>query len=560
MKADSNALCDLFQTIRLKILWVVIIMGETDSTTGQHEVKVYWTRWYILVVFGLNVILQSIAMLVYMAVPSTIQEDVYPEAHISDGDLNLILSIGSLSFLVFVVFMFVVDGLTTSLRTLTLVSAITLSIHCVLRLFPHWIPSLKKDAFAFMMITQLLNQIGCAFSYSLPTRVSATWFPPNERGVITGVASQVSGIGCAFSFLVVPLITDTSTGFVAMLYILLVLQVLVTILIIVYFPAAPPTPPSYSEMVKDESHENKAQGEPVLSDAFVQASESRIKWVTRTPPVLRPLMEAWLILLNPQFLLILWMAALHTGALQGWAANLPTMLGDIGMSETAAGVVTFFHLTASIIGCIVLSFFMQRWLGRTVWRLFLVYFIINTAFLLLLLFFMPFGGRDENQPIIHARGACSAIVIMTGIAAGGPIPLFFECGAEMTYPAPDAITGGLVTAATALGYFLVPFIFSFVGSGWMQLVAVIAEALIIPFSLLVRVDLNRQDVEVSKGQSEAGSSNSSIESSSSEEMKEQKDTNAEEEPQQEQQQEAEPANEEETQQEETSAEENGDQM
>ena len=184
-------------------------MDETQellpsSSQSHASVKVYRTRWYILIVYAANVILQSVAMLVYQAVPTTVTEEVYPEADLSDNDLNLILSIGSLSFLVFILFMFVVDGLTTSLRTVTVISAVSLLIHCIIRLIPHWITSLKKNAFVFMLLSQLLNEFGCAFSYSLPTRVSATWFPTRERAVVTGVASQISSAGCAFSFLVVP--------------------------------------------------------------------------------------------------------------------------------------------------------------------------------------------------------------------------------------------------------------------------------------------------------------------------------------------------------------------
>ena len=227
-------------------------MSETNQIpTDESNMKAYPVRFYILVVYSVNVILQSVSMLMYQAVPDTITEEVYPEANLTEDDLNLVLSIGSLSFLVFVLVMFVVDGLTTSLRTVTVISTISLFIHCFVRILPHWITSLKKHVFVFMMISQLLNEFGCAFSYSLPTRVSATWFPPNERGRITGIASQISSIGCAFSFLVVPLITDTNTGFVTMLYILLGLQTIVTILILVYFPAAPPTPPSYSERYKE---------------------------------------------------------------------------------------------------------------------------------------------------------------------------------------------------------------------------------------------------------------------------------------------------------------------
>lgn len=466
------------------------------------NLKTYKVRWYILVMFSINVILQSVEMLIYQAVPSVVV-DLYKKAHIDSSHLNKVLSLGSLSFFVFVFVMFIIDGLYDSLRLLTLLSAVSLFIQCIIRLLPHWIPSFESGAFGLILAAQILNQLGCAFCYSLPSRVSGTWFPSSERGVVTGITSQVSATGCALSFLIVPLAAQTTTGFVYMLYALFGLHTLCMLAIIIYFPARPKTPPSYSEVIKDEIAMKRAESEN--QEAVEKKSLGK-----RFIGIFYPLVDVFKVLFIPQFFILFIISAIHCGALQGLAANFPLLLEAHGMSTTNAGFVAFGHMIASIIGGILKSFFMQKCIKHARITYFLEFFLC-TGLLALLVFLMPFGkipeGKEHADSILNSTvGLCITIIVL-GIVAGMPVTFFFECGSNIAFPASDSITGGLITAATSLGYFAVPYIFSFVGEGYMVLVAASIEALNCIVVFFLRVRANRtiaEEEEAEKLQGEDG--------------------------------------------------------
>lgn len=108
-------------------------------------------------------------------------------------------------------------------------------------------------------------------------RLSATWFPPNERMTATAVCIQISYLGTALSYIVGPNIVPdigsykhghkidinylrkhTSSEHIEFLqwkiqeflYVLLGISSFLFLCFAVYFPAKPPTPPSISAVSK----------------------------------------------------------------------------------------------------------------------------------------------------------------------------------------------------------------------------------------------------------------------------------------------------------------------
>ena len=237
-----------------------------------HQIRSFWlwlrihtqhphpvtARWYILTMYSLNSFLQSLELLMYQSLPEIVYE-CYKEANISSAELNLILTFGSFGTLLSIPAMIFVDAYTSNIRILTLFCLVFLNAQNLLRMIPHWINSAMPHALVFMVLSQMFNNFGAAFSYTLPSRVSSAWFPPEERVLTTGIGSLINPFGAALTFLVVPLVVRDANDFVTVLYIMLILQGIVSIVIIIYFPAKPPVPPSHSELAKEVALEEEAK-------------------------------------------------------------------------------------------------------------------------------------------------------------------------------------------------------------------------------------------------------------------------------------------------------------
>ncbi|KAA6381757.1 MAG: hypothetical protein EZS28_022718 [Streblomastix strix] len=215
----------------------------------------YRRRWWILFLFGLNVALEGMALIVFLAAPDSTCK-YYEQSNISMQDLNLSVSIGAAVFEICVVLMMVLQARFNNMRAMTLISAWALVLSGIVRMFPTWVPSLKSKVFPFILVQSILTQFGGAFCYSMSSEASALWFGSEQREFITGLLAQMSPIGIGLGFLIFPFIARNGEGMGIVLYITFIPQAVLTILITIYFPSRPLKPPSYSESYKREKEKS----------------------------------------------------------------------------------------------------------------------------------------------------------------------------------------------------------------------------------------------------------------------------------------------------------------
>lgn len=491
---------------------------------SEQKVKIYPVRWYILTLFSLNCFLQSFEILGFSAVPDSFQQ-YYIRARLTVADLNLFLSIGAFSFVVFVFLLFWIEALTNDLRFITLISTISLFLSTLLRMFPTWINSLMPFARTFFLVASLLNNLGNAFSYSLPAKVSATWFPASERSVATGLGSQSNPLGVALSFLLGPILVRKASDFPNILYLHLGLQFLCTFLIIAYFPKAPPTPPSFSQSAKEDDEAVTQQSESVTQEPMqpletnnVTSSTTKIKTreivKMKLKQSLKPLKESIKLFIHPQFMVLACLGGLQSGATQAWSSNIPYFYMALGSTESLGAYFAFAHLFLTVIGALLVSWLSTKLFRKKDKLLLLILFGINVVICLLFLLFLPIGKLSSNntqsnvaiplqdrfrKPIVPVPlWVFSFFVALFGIVTGAPLPLVFEVGAEETYPVSESISGGFITAWISIGYFFVLLIYSFVDLPWMTLtsfITIVASTLMI---FLMKVQYKRSQVEEEK--------------------------------------------------------------
>eukprot|EP00770_Monocercomonoides_exilis_P014471 MONOS_14417.1-p1 / transcript=MONOS_14417.1 / gene=MONOS_14417 / organism=Monocercomonoides_exilis_PA203 / gene_product=transporter, major facilitator subfamily protein , unspecified product / transcript_product=transporter, major facilitator subfamily protein / location=Mono_scaffold00998:1813-3936(+) / protein_length=643 / sequence_SO=supercontig / SO=protein_coding / is_pseudo=false len=241
------------------------------------KLHVYKRRWYVLFVYCANCFLLSAEFIAFNATPQSAQE-YYKEGGITMSDLNLVLSLSTIIATSLLFIPIVLDMKFHNFRVLMLFGSWPLFLCCLLRMVPTWIGSTRKKSFWFILLSSVLNQIGGCFLYSTPSRASNTWFPPKERGISTGLASQSIFVGVAVGFLVAPLIVKSGENIPTLLYLLLGVQAVITGLATIYFPSAPPTPPSYSELAREkgiDKFENKNERGEISHSSKVPSEISK---------------------------------------------------------------------------------------------------------------------------------------------------------------------------------------------------------------------------------------------------------------------------------------------
>jgi hypothetical protein len=246
-----------------------IEMIEADNSKYVDVIKSYKKRWYILSVYSVLTCLQFYELLVFSAVPVS-TEEYFWEANVDMGDINFSLSISTFGYVIFTFLLMYLDTYFNSLRMLVIVASMCILTSDFVRLIPVLISSSRKYCRVFLILGSFINDIGGSFSYSIPSKISATWFPANERTIATMVGAETNVFGSALSFLITPLIVNgfnkfklgnspVGLGIPAILWMNFLVQLIVTIVIFIYFPSSPPHPPSYSEEYKrrKENEEKK---------------------------------------------------------------------------------------------------------------------------------------------------------------------------------------------------------------------------------------------------------------------------------------------------------------
>ena len=192
-----------------------------------------------------------------------------------------------------------------------------------------------------------INSIGGPVELALGPLISAAWFPPHQRTTSTALASLAGYVGTGMAFIVGPLLVPDvgnhgrkSIDYISirnnmshnqlnvlkekimfLMYIELGAATLIFLVIIVYFPKKPPLPPSVTAAVDRLD----------FKYGFKQ------------------------LMLNKQFLLLLFISGITLGVYNGWASILDLNLAQFGLGEKTAGWLGFGASVSGIVAGITLS-------------------------------------------------------------------------------------------------------------------------------------------------------------------------------------------------------------
>lgn len=121
-----------------------------------------------------------------------------------------------------------------------------LAVGCGIRVFIPFVPHAHQWIWVMHVGHILIGIVGLPVMM-MPSKVSAVWFPVNQRSFATAITANAQGLGAGIGFVLITFLTE-QYGIRTMLYVQAEVAFFVAILATIYFPSSPPTPPSLSAM------------------------------------------------------------------------------------------------------------------------------------------------------------------------------------------------------------------------------------------------------------------------------------------------------------------------
>ena len=358
----------------------------------QKSFKVYGYRWVVLLVFMFVVAINQLLWITFAPITAD-------AAHFYGVST---LSIGLLSMCFMIVFIivsipasWVID--TYGIRVSVGIGAALTGIFGLLR-------GLVSQNYSLVLISQIVIAIGQPFILNAITTVAARWFPIKERATASGLGSLAAYVGIFLGLTLTPYLT-IHYGIDRMLVLYGIISLVPVITFFLFAKERPATPPCPPEL----------EVRSLVFDGFKDT------------------------LRNKNFLLLLAIFFVGLGTFNAVTTWIEEMLRPRGFSITQAGITGGLMIVGGIIGALILPSLSDRYRRRTI---FIIVAILGAIL----------GLVGVTYATSYVFLLLSAFILGFFLLSAGPIG--FQYGAEVTYPAPEGTSNGLLMLMGQISGFL----------------------------------------------------------------------------------------------------------
>ena len=351
----------------------------------ENGVKVYKDRWIVLLLFMLVNIIVQMLWVSFTTVTSTAQ--VYYSA--SEEEI-LLLALTFMIVYIPVTFIsaWIIDKY--DFKKGASIGALFIGVFGFLRFFAF-------SSYELVLIFQIGIAIGQPFILNVYTKLSANWFPQNERQTATGISMLSQFLGIALGMLLTPFIVVGLGGFgiSTMNLIYGILSLVIAIVFILYAKNRPPSPPS-----KQVSSEKV-----MMTDGLKQ------------------------LFTNKSFIILFIAFFFGVGVLNWLIGYSELIVGGKGYDSLFAGVFSSLMVFGGIIGSGVASVLAEKVSNRK--NLMVGSFLIAAISLFIISF--------TNEAILLY---VFSLLLGFGILSAAPVAL--EYAVDITKPVPEASSNGML--------------------------------------------------------------------------------------------------------------------
>lgn len=348
----------------------------------DESFKIYGYRWVVQLVFMGVIAVNQLAWITFAPITG-VAAKYYGVSDLSIGLL-------SMSFMI----VYIVVSIPASWMIDTYGFRIAVGIGAVLTAVFGLTRSLAGDNYTLVLISQIGIAVGQPFILNALTKVAARWFPIQERATASGLGSLAMYLGIVVAMMLTPFLVLRS-GIDSMLLIYGVVAVIAGVLFLIFARENPPTPAS------PPGQEERS----LVFDGLKQMLRMR------------------------GFILLMVIFFIGLGVFNSVTTWIEDILRPRGFSIMQAGIVGGVMVIGGVLGALILPSLSDRYRRRV-------------PFIILALAAATIGLVGITFASNYALVLVSAFVMGFFLLAAGPIG--FQYGAEITYPAPEGTSNGML--------------------------------------------------------------------------------------------------------------------
>lgn len=344
--------------------------------------KVYKYRWVVLSVYMLIVAVNQLLWITFA--PITLDATKY--YGVSDLQIGLL----SMSFMIVYIVVsvpasWIID--TYGIRTGVGIGAALTGIFGLLR-------GLVPNDYMLLLLAQIGIATGQPFLLNAITKIAARWFPIEERATASGLGSLAMYIGILLGMILTPFLTQ-GHGIIGMLYIYGVIAIFAAIMFLILVRERPPTAPC------------------------LHGQEERSLVLDGLKDTLRNKGFYWLMLIF----------FIGLGVFNSVATWIEDILRPRGFTATQAGITGGLMIFGGILGALVMPMLSDHFRKRI-------------PFIIIALIGATIGLAGITFATAYWMLLTSGLVLGFFLLSAGPIG--FQYGAEITFPASEGTSNGML--------------------------------------------------------------------------------------------------------------------
>jgi MFS family permease len=348
----------------------------------KTDFKVYGTRWMMLVVYMFMVAVNQLLWITF----APITGDATKYYGVSD------LRIGILSMCFMIVYIVVSIPASWTIDRFGIrigvgIGAVFTGVFGLLRGF-------AGTNYNLLLIAQIGIAIGQPFILNAITKLAARWFPMEERATAAGLGTLAMYLGILLGMTLTPYLIIGS-GIGGMLYIYGIISILTTVSFLILIKEGPPTAPCLPDQ----------EERSLVYDGFKQTLRTR------------------------DFILLMVIFVIGLGVFNAVTTWIEDILRPRGFSATQAGITGGLMIIGGIIGALFIPILSDRLKKRT-------------PFIIIALAGATLGLTGITFATSYWLLLTSGAVLGFFLLSSGPIG--FQYGAEITYPASEGTSNGML--------------------------------------------------------------------------------------------------------------------
>ncbi|HBB92025.1 MAG TPA: MFS transporter [Bacteroidales bacterium] len=379
----------------------IVYFNRPKPDPVKNNFKVYPYRFVILGVFMLMNLVLQVQWLAHAAVAR-------PAAVFYAGQFDpaSVLNIDFLAMLYMVIY--VVVSIPASYIIDTHGIRVGLAIGAVLTGVFSMVKALTADSYTGVLIAQIGLSVAQPFILNAVTAVTVRWFPMKERALAAGLSALAQYLGIIIAMLVTPMLIGTDPlkpgygqGFERMLMVYGLISLAASVLSLILIREHPPQPPAEEAYVRYPFRKGMAH-------LFRQRD----------------------------MVITLFLFLIGLGIFNAVSSMTDAITAYAGIQDSN-GLIGGLMLIGGIIGAMILPALSDKYRKRK------IFLVICLAGMIPGLFGLAFAGRiSGDHSVVFAISLVSSFILGFFVMSAGPIG--FQYAAEVSYPAPESMSQGLL--------------------------------------------------------------------------------------------------------------------